>query len=612
VLLLGLLSGCTPPSRAPAPPGAAESSSAPAPLFRDVAQSAGIRFTLGHGGRSPLDIRETLGHGAALVDFSGDGWLDVVLVGPDQCAYYVNAGGEAGRGWSGRFVERTAVSGLRQDGYWMGCAVGDFDGDGRIDLFVTGHGTCALYRNEGGRFRDVTEAAGVRDTGWSTSAGFGDVDADGDLDLFVARYVRFDPKSDVRFCDQAGVKTACGPTTYDPQRGRLFRNDQRPTTTSSDQREDTRRQAPDARAGEARSQEPGAESQEPLFRDVTAAVGLESARGNALGVAFGDYDGDGRVDLAVANDQLPSDLFRNTGGGRFENEGVTSGIAYNAAGQAYAGMGIDWGDMDRDGRPDLVVTTYQHQPRCLFRQDRPGLFTDVAAAAGIAHATVNTLGFGARWLDFDNDGRLDLAMANGHVVDNIQEAEANVTYRQAAQLFRGRSGPDQRPTTTSSDEGRQSTAGPGARSQAPGAEFEEISHRAGPDFTRPIVGRGLCVGDVNQDGRLDLLLVDAEGPPLLLLNEDASGNHWLSLRLLNRQGRDALGTRVTLTAGGERQMRDCATDGSYMSASEPRVHFGLGSATRAERIEIRWPSGRRQTLRDVAADQRLTIREAMP
>lgn len=527
------------------------------PLFRDLAASAGVRFALGHGGRSPLDILETLGHGAALLDVNADGWLDILLVGPNRLALYRNESpppGNAG-GVPLRFRDITAASGLRQNGYWMGVAAADFDGDGQVDLFITGYRTCALYRNEGGgRFREVTEAAGVRDAGWSTSAGFADVDGDGWLDLYVARYVHFDPKG-VRFCDHAGVQTACGPTTYDPQRGRLFRN-----------------------LG------PGADGI-CRFRDETIAAGLAVARGNALGVAFGDFDGDGRIDLAVANDQLPGDLFRNLGGGRFASVGVTSGVAYNAAGQAYAGMGIDWGDVDADGRPDLVVTTYQHQPRCLYRQDRPGLFTDVAAAAGIAHTTVNFLGFGARFFDVDNDGWLDLALANGHVVDNIQQVEANVTYRQPAQLFRN--------------------VGP-AR---PGV-FEEVSHRAGPDFTRPIVGRGLCVGDLDNDGRLDLLIVDAEGEPLLLRNEERSGHHWLSLRLIGAgPNRDAIGARVTVTAGGHTQSRDCFTDGSYMSAGAPRLHFGLGSATRAETITIRWPGGCLETLRDVPADRLLTIRE---
>jgi enediyne biosynthesis protein E4 len=480
----------------------------------------------------------------------------------------------------------------------MGCAAADYDNDGRTDLFVTGYRCCALYHNEGARrsalgarreqampspsaerrapsaaFRDVTDAAGIRDPGWSTSAGFADVDGDGRLDLYVARYVRFDPRG-IRFCDQAGVRTACGPTTYDPERGRLWHNE-----------------------GGGR------------FRDVTEAAGLADAHGNALGVAFGDYDGDGRVDLAVANDQLPGDLFHNEGARRsalgarreqampspsaerrapsaaFRNVGVASGIAYNAAGQAYAGMGIDWGDVDRDGRPDLVVTTYQHQPRCLYRQDRTGLFTDVAMSAGIGRATINTLAFGTRFLDVDNDGWLDVVFANGHVVDNIQQAEANVTYRQASQLFRNKG-----------------AAEPG--------RFEEISARAGPDFTRPIVGRGLCAGDLDDDGRLDLLIVDAEGAPLLLRNEDPSGHHWLSLRLIGtRSNRDAIGARVTLTAGGQSQTRACFTDGSYMSASDPRVHFGLGTAPRADAIVIRWPAGGLTTLRGVPADQTITVRE---
>jgi enediyne biosynthesis protein E4 len=546
LLLGGVLSGCVPRVRAARVGAGAENATATGPpLFRDITTSAGIRFKLGHGHRSPLDIHETLGHGAALLDVDGDGRLDIVLVGPDRCALYRNAGG-------GRFADITGRSGLRQNGYWMGCAAADYDNDGRTDLFVTGYGRCALYHNEGGRFRDVTAAAGVQDTGWSTSAGFADVDGDGRLDLYVARYVRFDPRG-VRFCDQAGVRTACGPTTYDPERGRLFHNE-----------------------GSGR------------FRDITAAAGLADAHGNALGVAFGDFDGDGRVDLAVANDQLPSDLFHNRGGGRFENAGVVSGIAYNAAGQAYAGMGIDWGDSDGDGRPDLVVATYQHEPRCLFRQDRPGLFSDIAAAAGLARATVNSLAFGVRFLDYDNDGWLDLAFANGHVVDNIQQAETNVTYRQSCQLFHNRG-----------------AAGPG--------RFEDVSASAGPDFTRRIVGRGLCAGDLDNDGRLDLLIVDAEGAPLLLHNEERSGHHWLTLRLVGVCGnRDGLGARLTLTAGGRSQTRQCFTDGSYMSASDPRVHFGLGTATHADEIVIRWPGGHVDTLRSVPADRELTVREGAP
>jgi enediyne biosynthesis protein E4 len=546
VLFASLLSGCVPRVRA-SRGGSGESGAHAAgpPLFRDITGSAGIRFALGHGGRSPLDIHETLGHGAALLDVDGDGLLDMVLVGPGKCALYRNAG-------SGRFADITGRSGLRQDGYWMGCAAADYDNDGRTDLFVTGYGRCALYHNEGGRFRDVTAAAGVQDPGWSTSAGFADVDGDGRLDLYVARYVHFDPRG-VRFCDQAGVRTACGPTSYDPERGRLFHNE-----------------------GEG------------CFRDVTAAAGLAGAHGNALGVAFGDFDGDGRVDLAVANDQLPSDLFRNRGGGRFEDAGVTRGIAYNAAGQAYAGMGIDWGDSDGEGRPDLVVATYQHQPRCLFRQDHPALFTDVAAAAGLARTTVNSLAFGVRFFDYDNDGWLDLAFANGHVVDNIQQAEANVSYRQPGQLFHNR--------------------GPAA----PG-RFEDRSANAGPDFGCSIVGRGLCVGDLDNDGRLDLLIVNAEGAPLLLRNEDRSGHHWLSLRLVGRRGnRDGLGARIRLTAGGPSQMRQCFTDGSYMSASDPRVHFGLGTAPSADEVVIRWPGGHVDTLRDVPADQQLTVLEGRP
>lgn len=521
------------------PPSPAPSSSAP--LFRDVAAQAGLHFRLGHGGRSPLTILETLGHGAGFFDADGDGWLDIVLVGPYKIALYRNRR-------DGTFADVTAESGLRADGYWQGVATGDYDNDGWTDLFVTGYRTCALYRNEGGgRFRDVTRAAGVATHQWSSSASFVDVDHDGRLDLFVTNYVRFHPTSP-QFCKNAlGLLSTCGPTTYDPEKPTLYYN----------------------RGG-------------GRFVDETARRGLANAHGNALGAAIADYDGDDLIDIAVANDQLPGDLYRNRGNGFFENVGVSGGTAYNVKGEEYAGMGIDWADYDRDGKLELVVTTYQHQPTSLFAPIAPGLFSDICYTAGVAHPTMNYVGFGVKFFDYDNDGLLDLVIANGHAVDTIARSDPSTTYPQPTQLFRN--------------------TGDG--------KLVEVSSEAGPDFARRIVGRGLAVGDYDNDGRQDLLIVDAEGTPLLLHNEARTSNRWLSVRLRGvRSNRDAIGAHLTVEAAGRRWRQVVATDGSFQSASDPRAHLGLGLAKQVNRLRIDWPSGEQTVLEGLAAGRFLTVEE---
>jgi hypothetical protein len=541
VLAAILLGGCDGAGARAITPSQAGARSAAPPLFRDVSAGAGLRFTLGHGGRSPLTILETLGHGAGFVDVDGDGRLDIVLVGSDKVALYRNAG-------NGTFADITAGSGLRAAGYWQGVASGDYDNDGRSDLFLTGYRCCALYRNEGGgRFRDVTRAAGIARKGWSSSATFVDVDHDGFLDLFVTNYVQFHPTSP-QFCKNArGFLSTCGPTTYDPEKPVLYRN------TGSDR-----------------------------FVDETVRRGIGDAHGNALGAAVADYDADGWIDIAVANDQLPGDLYRNRGRGRFENAGVAGGTAYNVKGEEYAGMGIDWADYDANGALELVVTTFQAQPTSLFAQTAPGLFSDICYTAGVAHPTMNHVGFGARFLDYDNDGLADLAIANGHAVDTIARSDSTTSYAQPTQLFHN------------AGEGR----------------LKEVTAEAGPDFTRPIVGRGLAKGDYDNDGRVDLLVVDAEGHPLLLHNEVATRNHWLSLALRGvRSNRSGIGAHLTVEAGGRTWRQVVATDGSFQSASDVRAHLGLGQATRADRIRIAWPSGAETVLRNVEADQFLVVSE---
>jgi hypothetical protein len=501
------------------------------------------------------------------LDFDGDGWLDLLLVGQTgtasngRCALYRNRG-------EGRFEDVTPSSGLTEAGFWTGCATGDWDGDGRVDLLLTGDGATRLYRNVGGAegvFRDMTAPAGIRVPGWATSAAFADVDGDGDLDLYVARYIRFGP-NDPRLC-QVGIASgtgqivqgACGPEVYDPEIGLFFRN-----------------------AG-------------GRFREETRAAGLAEAHGRGLGVAFGDVDGDGRADLYVANDRMPGDLFRNVGNGRFANIGVESGTAYSGGGVVQGGMGVEFADIDDDRRLDLFVTTFYREPKSLYRNLGRNQFEEIGGQIGIGSTATEVVAFGTRFLDVENDGRLDLAFVNGHVVETAERVDRAATYRQRSLLFR----------------------------RQPDGSFRDATSEAGPDFLRPIVGRGLAVGDWDNDGLSDLVATDLEGAPLLLRNQRsvrqrtgsqrdpgvAGRGHWLGLELLTARGAPALGARVTVRAGGRATLREVTTGGSYLSASDPRLRIGLGALDRVESVEIAWPSGARQIVRAPAIDRYLTLRE---
>ena len=533
-----ILHGCGRTTAPPSPPPPAQVR--PSALFEDRAVQAGLQFTLGHNGRSPLTILETVGHGCAFLDYDGDGWLDILLVGPNKVALYHN-------NRNGTFTDVTADSGLRQKGIWQGVATGDYDNDGKIDLYISGYRDGALYHNEGnGKFREVTRKAGLQTDLWGASACFVDVDNDGFLDLYVTHYVKYLPTS-VQFCLQTGVKAACGPTVYDPEKGALYHNNGNGT-----------------------------------FTDETIKRGLGDAHGNALGVAVADYDGDGWPDIAVANDQMPGDLYHNKGHGYFENVGLAGGTAYDAGGNAHAGMGIDWADYSAESKFALVVTTYQHQPKSLYVQTSPGMFADVCYSVGIAQPTLNYVGFGVKFCDYDNDGLQDLVIANGHAVDNIAKTDRTTTYPQLPQLFHNTGG----------------------------GKLEEVTASGGPPFQHPIVGRGLAVGDYDNDGRLDILIVDIEGRPLLLHNVCPSPNHWLTLKLHGVQSnRDGIGAMLLIQAGGRTWKQTVTTGGSFMSAGDARMHLGLGNATRADRIEIRWPSGRKTILKDVEGDRFLTIVE---
>ncbi|MCS6861750.1 MAG: CRTAC1 family protein [Abditibacteriales bacterium] len=553
-LILLALSGCTPeralskPSLTVAPP---RPTPAPAPsrargIFRDVAEEAGLRFRWGHQSFARLNILETLGFGCAFLDYNGDERWDVLLVGRDRCGLFRNRG-------DGTFEDVTerafspAVAPSRS--LLHGAAVADYDNDGRPDIFVSGYGRTILYHNEGnGTFRDVTRGSGLEARSphdWTTSAAWSDVDGDGDLDLYVCRYLHFTPQSK-QLClytavDGTPFEMTCGPQVYAPQKGSLYRNE-----------------------GQGR------------FRDVTREAGMADTHGRGLGALFCDFNDDGRPDLYVANDNEPGDLYLNLGRGRFKNIGSESGTAYGAEGAAQAGMGIDWGDYDNDGRFDLIVATFAGEPNSLYRNEGHHLFTDRSYQSGVGPLTLRKLAFGASFVDADNDGWLDLVFTNGHVFSEIEKVDPEDSYPQTMQFLRN--------------------LGAG--------RFQDASQQAGAAFARKIVGRGIAVGDYNADGRLDLLVVDAEGKPLLLRNESHSQHRWLSLRCLRSpQGQDDIGARVVVSAGGRRLVAEVRAGGSYLSTNAPAIHLGMGAATVAETVTVRWSNGKTTRFRNLPTNQ---------
>jgi hypothetical protein len=546
VALLLALPGCrggappTQPSRAPATTlPAAQAASSP---FHDVAAQAGISVPLGPRDPSTLTIRDVMGCGCAFLDYDGDGKLDILLVGRDRLHLYHNLG-------NGKFEDVTARAfhSAPETPDLMGCSVCDYDQDGRPDIFVTGYGHTILYHNEGdGTFRDVTAGSGLeaRDPyDWTTSAAWADVDGDGKPDLYVCRYVRFTPQ-DVQFTqfkalDGTNVAMAPGPQPYKAEFGSLYHND-----------------------GGGH------------FHDITARAGLGDARGKSLGCMFCDFNGDGKPDLFIANDTIRQDLYLNVGGGRFRNIAAEAGVEFDAAGLLMAGMGIDWGDYDNDGRFDLLVSNFSDTPKALYHNQGGNLFVDNASLAGIAAKSHAPLTFGANFVDVDNDGWLDIVFANGSVRSLAERIDSSGTYFEPCMLFH--------------NEGN--------------GRFEDWSGKAGPDFTRKIVGRGTAVGDYDGDGRLDLLIVNAEGQPLLLHN-DGPVNHYLGLRCLASGGKSyALGARVTVKCGSLSQIREVRAAGSYLSTDAPDLHFGLGSATTIDSVSIRWPDGHASRFTSVRPD----------
>jgi hypothetical protein len=533
--------------------------SAPSSPFRfdDVTAASGIRFHLTCGSASKEYIMDSLCGGVAVLDYDGDGWMDLFFLNgstldglrtgkhPPSKLYRNNR--------KGGFEDVTAASGLSRGGWGMGAAVGDYNNDGRPDLFLTYFTGAALYRNNGdGSFTDVTAAAGVGNPGrWGTSAAFGDYDHDGFLDLYVANYVDLDLASlpafgSGPFCQYRGIAVSCGPRGLKGSRDRLYRN-----------------------LGDG------------TFRDVTEEQKIDPEGYYGLGVIWGDATGDGCLDLYVANDSSPSLFYRGNCKGGLSEAGVAAGVAYSDDGREQAGMGVDFGDYDRDGRPDLAKTNFSDDTNNLYRNQGNGEFTDMAGPAGFGPISIPFLGFGVRFLDFDNDGWKDIFVANGHVNPQVDAHSFGVSYAQRALLFHNTGG----------------------------GRFAEVGMSAGASMKAARVSRGAALADFDNDGRLDLVVTNLDAPPVLLRNASSGGN-WLRVRTVGKKSsRDGYGALVEVSAGGVTQTDEIRAGSSFVSSSDPRLHFGLGKAARVDRIRIRWPSGIEDTLQDLAANQEIVVLE---
>ena len=522
------------------------------PAFVESAAATGLVFTHVNGASGQYYMPEVMGAGAALFDYDDDGDLDVFLVqgGPIGGAAPDSTWPTSRLFRNDRpgFTDVTDRAGLGLRAYGMGAAVGDYDNDADLDLFVTSFGPDVLYRNNGdGTFTDVTTAAGVSDPLWSTSAAFVDYDRDGDLDLFVANYLDFTVAGNKLCHDSVGARDYCTPRAYRPVPDRLYRNE-----------------------GNGR------------FVNVTEASGISKADGAGLGVAVGDYNADGWLDVYVANDATPNQLWINRRDGTFTDEGLLSGAALSGTGNPEGSMGIASGDYDADGDEDLFVTNIIGETFVLYENDGRANFEDARVRTGVARSTAAYTGFGTDWFDYDNDGWLDLFIANGAVNIIEQQRGQPVPYRMKNQLLKNR----------------------GTRS------FEEVSAAAGPAFAHADVSRGAAFGDIDNDGDVDVVVTANNGPVRLLVNQAARKNHWLQVRLQQPSGnRFGLGARAGIERAGKAPLwRRMKTDGSYLSASDARVHFGLGDGDKIAALIVEWPDGHRERWTDVAVGRLTTYR----
>jgi hypothetical protein len=521
--------------------------------FTNATAAAGITFTHFRGNDGIPTNLEIFGPGICVADFDGDGYQDIYLVnGRDlhdkgivaRNALYRNNGDFT-------FTDVTSQSAVPGTGYGLGCVWGDYDNDGFPDLFVTQFGRNVLYHNNGnGTFTDVTDKAGVAGLDFGTlfhsGATFFDYDRDGKLDLYVGGYVDLGPGAP-RYCTVSGTKTSCPPTAYKGTADLLYYN-----------------------------------NGDGTFTNVTKAAQIFQPQGKNLAVGAADYDNDGWPDLFVANDGLNAYLYHNEHNGKFDEIGTISGMALAARGSTMAAMCISLGDYDNDGALDLFITDFQQNSDHLWHNDGKGNFDEVSDQAGITLPTRGVLGFGGGFFDYDNDGLLDLFVANGHVYPEVEQVSPDVRFKQINSLFH--------------NEGQ--------------GKFSEATRQAGPGFKTPYVGRGVAFADFDNDGFIDVVVGNNGDPPLLLRNLGGNGSHFVNFRLVgNPSNRDAMGARLRLTAGGVTQIREIAGGGSYLSQSDLRANFGLGPATRIDSLEVTWLGGKKQSFRELDADKFYRIDE---
>jgi len=512
--------------------------------FTEQTKQTGIHFKHTNGASKEKYLPETMGAGGLFFDYNSDGHLDIYLVNSGILSHDAQPPRHANHSdvlyrnnGEGTFTDVTAEAGLQQNqGYGMGCLAADYDNDGDADLYLTNFGKNQLYRNNGdGTFTDVTSQAGVADGSWSVSASFGDFNLDGYLDLYVTNYLDYQLET-AHACFLEGIHIYCGPHEYPGASDTLYRN-----------------------------------NGDGTFTDVTARAGLHK-KGKGLGTLFTDYNSDGYPDIFVANDAVPDFLYRNNGDGTFTDVAIATGVAYNSEGRATASMGIATGDYDSDGLPDLFVTNFSLEINSLFHNDADGFYTMTTFETGLADPSFSQLGFGTQFLDADNDGTLELFVANGHVWDNVSKITPSLSYKQQCQLF-----------------GNIDTG-----------QYRDLSETAGPFFKRPIVARGVAIGDYNNDGAVDILVTCCGEVPVLLRNDSQTAhrkNNWVKIRLVGTESnRDGIGAKVWVQTNKNTQFKEATCGGSYASSSDPTLHFGIGIQEMIQSIKVKWQSGRSQTV----------------